>query len=70
MWRGKLRAVENLGTFETFVVFRGIWGPQNTSRLLICDGEQVDIPRYSLTLCGRVPQTRTIGNASPRGYEE
>lgn len=43
-----------------------------TSRflILICDGEKVDIPRHPLTLCGRVPQTRTTGNVSPRDYEE
>ena len=32
--------------------------------------EKVDIPRYSLALCGRVPQTRPTGNVSPRYYEE
>lgn len=38
--------------------------------LLICVGEKVDIPGHSLTLCERVPQTRTAGNVSPRDYEE
>ena len=38
--------------------------------LLICVGEKVDIPGHSLTLCGRVPQTRTAGNVSSRDYEE